>query len=349
MVYSPGKKPDLRKVYIRLFFIFRHQPSASTFQPPTASLHIRKFVLTLRMVFVLLILPSASVVLGGQENILINADTQMKYADDCFAGHDYGTATVEYKKFVYFFPRDERVLHAQFNIGMSLFHLKDYAAAINQFTSILDKQGASPVGIESGWMISRSYQRSGNYRAAVDQLTYLIQLSGDAAVADKAWHQIGWLYLESGDFDKAQAAFDRISLSGRTAFDIQTLDTQLKEQAAIPQKNPVTAGILSVVPGGGYFYCGRYRDSLIAFFFTSVFMVGAVESFDQDLYALGGMMSLVGLGFYSGSIYGGINSAYKFNQAKKSEFVQQLKKSAGADFSAHIQKDKILLGMTCQF
>jgi len=292
--------------------------------------------------------------MAAQENILINADIQIKYADDCFSSRDYGSAAAEYKKFVYFFPDDARVPQAQFNVGMSFFHLKDYASALNQFTAILDRQGPTSIGIESGWMISRCYQRSGNYRSAVDNLTYLIRLTGDQAVtgpvvADKAWHQIGWLYLESGDFGQARAAFSRISLTGRADFDMDTLDEELKEQATIPQKNPVTAGILSLIPGGGYLYCGRTQDALIAFFFTSAFMVGAVESFDEDLYALGGMMSLVGLGFYSGSIYGGISSAHKFNQAKRSEFLQQLKKRMGVDFSARIQKKDILLGMRYRF
>lgn len=297
----------------------------------------------------LLMVTPASRVSAGQGDILINADIQMKYADDCFAGQDYGTAAAEYKRFMYFFPEDERVPQARFNIGMSLFHLKDYAAALNQFTSILDRQGAAPIGIESGYMISRCYQHSGNYRSAVENLTYLIRLSGDKALADKAWRQIGWLYLESGEFQQAQAAFDRVTPSGRANFNMETLDAELKNQAGMPQKSPVAAGILSLIPGGGYLYCERYQDALIAFFFTGAFIYGAVESFDQELYALGGMMSLVGLGFYSGSIYGGISRAHKFNQAKKSEFVQQLKKKMGVDISAGFREKEILLGVTYRF
>ncbi|MFZ2631008.1 MAG: tetratricopeptide repeat protein [Desulfosalsimonadaceae bacterium] len=321
-----------------------HYPNSS----PIVCLRLRSLFMPL-LILCLLMISQASLVSAGQGAILIKSDIQIKYADDCFAGQDYGAAAAEYKRFIYFFPDDERVLHARFNIGMSLFHLKDYAAALNQFTAILDRQGATNIGIESGWMVSRCYQRSGNYRSAIENLTYLIRLSGDKAVADKAWHQIGWLHLESGDFDQARAAFDRISLPGRANLDMDTLDAELKGQTAMPRKSPVTAGILSLIPGGGYLYCGRTQDALIAFLFTGVFMAGAAESFDQDLYVLGGMMSLVGLGFYGGSMYGGISSAHKFNQAKKSEFVQQLKKRMGVDLSARIQKKEILLGMTYRF
>jgi len=298
----------------------------------------------------MLLIPSGAV--ADQGEILINSDIQMKYADDCFTGQDYRSAAAEYNRFIYFFPDDARVPHARFNIGMSFFHLKDYAAALNQFTAIFDNEGAfTPTGIESSLMISRCYQRSGNYKAAIENLTYLIRLSGDKALVDKAWHQMGWLYLESGEFGEARAAFDRISSSGRTDFDMNALEAQLNGQGAIPQKSPVTAGILSVVPGGGYLYCERYQDALIAFFFTGAFIYGAVESFNQDLYALGGMMSLVGLGFYSGSMYGGITSAHKFNQAKKSEFVRELKNKRGVDFSAGagIREKEILAGLLVRF
>jgi tetratricopeptide (TPR) repeat protein len=290
-------------------------------------------------------------VAAGEGDILLNADIQIKYADDCFAAQDYRTAVAEYNRFIYFFPKDDRVPHARFNIGMSLFHLKDYAAALDIFTATLDKEGATTAGIDSGWMISQCYQRSGNYKAAIENLTYLIRLSEDKAVADQAWHRMGWLYLESGEFGEARAAFDRISPSGRTDFDMNALNAQLNGQGTIPQKNPVTAGLLSVVPGGGYLYCERYQDALIAFFFTGAFIYGAVESFDHDLHALGGMMSLVGLGFYSGSMYGGVTSAHKFNQAKKSEFVRELKKKRGVDFSAAagIRGKEILAGLLVRF
>lgn len=320
-----------------------HYPNSS----PIVCLLLRSLLMT--FLICLLMIHQASLVSAGQGRILLDADTQIKYADDCFSGQDYGTAAVEYKKFVYFFPDDARIPQAKFNIGMSLFHLKDYAAALNQFIAILDKEGATPFGIDSGWMISRCYQRSGNYGSAIDNLAYLVRLSNDTAVADKAWHQMGWLYLESGEFGEARAAFGRISPSGRTDFDMDALDAQLNGQGTIPQKSPVTAGILSMIPGGGYLYCERMQDALIAFFFTSAFIYGAVESFDHDLYALGGMMSLVGLGFYSGSMYGGITSAHKFNQAKKSEFVRELKKKRGVDISAGFRGKEILLGMTVRF
>ncbi len=213
---------------------FNPQPSAGSSPPqvrvPVVFSHLRNLFLT--PLLILFLMP-VSAVFAGQGDVLLNSDTQIRYADDCFAGHDYGAAAAEYKRFIYFFPDDERTSHARFDIGMSLFYLQDYAAALNQFTAIFDRQGLSATGVESAWMISRCYRHTGDYRAAIGNLTYLIRLSSgktvtDHALADKAWHQIGWLYLESGDFQQARDAFGRISLSGRAGLDMDTLDAQLK-------------------------------------------------------------------------------------------------------------------------
>ncbi|MEZ4550715.1 MAG: hypothetical protein R2860_13730 [Desulfobacterales bacterium] len=96
---------------------------------------------------------------------------------------------------------------------------------------------------------------------------------------------------------------------------------------AAAAKRPLTAGLLSVIPGGGYLYCGRYQDALTAFFINSALIYAAWECFDKELYGLGGIITVIETGFTRGSIYGGISSAHKFNQARENEFVRDLKRN----------------------
>jgi len=53
-----------------------------------------------------------------------------------------------------------------------------------------------------------------------------------------------------------------------------------------------------------------------------------VESFNNDLPILGGVIAAVELGFYSGSIYSAVNSAHKYNRAQERAFIEGLKKEA---------------------
>jgi hypothetical protein len=54
-------------------------------------------------------------------------------------------------------------------------------------------------------------------------------------------------------------------------------------------------------------------------------MWAAYESFDQDLNALGGLLSFVGLGFYASNIYGAVSGAHKYNLRHKQRYADQLR------------------------
>ncbi len=293
----------------------------------------------------------------AQNPIQLNADSQLDYADHCFDNQEFKAAASEYKKFIYLFKDDDRAALAEYKIGMSYFHDKSYIKALNVFTTILDQEGTTDTGILSAFMISRCYQRVRNYPSAINNLIYFKQLTDDAYLADKIYYQLGWLYLEIGDFKRARSAFSSISIVNQADYNTENLNTDLNVHTEIPKKNPTTAGILSIIPGGGYLYCGRYRDALTAFLVNGALIYGAYECFDEDLYALGGMITALEVGFYAGNIYGGVSSAHKYNLSKQNEFVQDLKNKFNPDshsvlnpeLSMRIKSKGILLGMTYRF
>jgi tetratricopeptide (TPR) repeat protein len=296
-------------------------------------------------------------IVSAQNPIQLNADTQLDYADHCFDNKDFEAAASEYKKFIYLFNDDARVDSAELKIGMSYFHDKSYIQALSQFTHILDQKGASETGVFSAFMISRCYQRVRNYPSAINNLIYFRQLTDDADITDKIYYQLGWLYLETGDFMRARSAFSSIRIISQPDFDTEKLNADLSAHTEIPKKNPITAGILSIIPGGGYLYCGRYQDALTAFLVNGALIYGAYECFDNDLYALGGMITTLEIGFYAGNIYGGVSSAHKYNQNRQNEFVQGLKNKFNPDvhsglnlnLSMGIESKGMLLGLTYRF
>ena len=89
------------------------------------------------------------------------------------------------------------------------------------------------------------------------------------------------------------------------------------------------AGFLSILPGGGYFYCERYQDALVAFLLNGALILASWEAFDQGNPALGGVIAAVEFGFYAGNIYGGIASAHKYQRPKTHEvLLNTLKENA---------------------
>lgn len=260
--------------------------------------------------------------------VILDADQQYQYAGTCFASGDYETATGEYKRFMHFFPEDVRVEKAMFAIAMSDYHLERFQEAIAAFTENQNRFPNTPLSIRAAFMISDCYLRLKDTGNAIVTLHNLLAQTDDADIQDKAYDAMGWIYIERGEFEKARAAFQKISLKNQTGYSVDVLSKELEKDVSIPRKNPRTAGFLSILPGGGYFYCERYQDALVAFLLNGALILASWEAFDQGIPALGGVIAAVEFGFYAGNIYGGITSAHKYNDRKMHEFIESLKENA---------------------
>ena len=81
---------------------------------------------------------------------------------------------------------------------------------------------------------------------------------------DQAWYDMGWIHMQSLDWEQARLAFDHIGAPRRDAYHLPAVYAGLDDAVRLPSKDPRVAGLLAVVPGAGFAYCGRYRDALIA-------------------------------------------------------------------------------------
>ncbi|MFC1811347.1 tetratricopeptide repeat protein [Thermodesulfobacteriota bacterium] len=261
----------------------------------------------------------------GNTVLIIDADRQFKFAEKSFSDGDYSLAIDEYKRFIHFFPADDRVELAMYNIGLSYFEDQRFKAAIDAFNSLIDKYENTALAIQSYFRISESQEKLPAFGPAITTLQNLATLADDVNVRDEAYYRTGWIYVETGAWEKARRSFDKISEQNRNKYMLKRLSDELDTTVSIPKKSPGLAGILSVIPGAGFLYCGRYQDALIAFLLNGGLIYAAYESFDEELYALGGIISFVELGFYTGNIYGAVNSAHKYNRSKTRQFIENLK------------------------
>ena len=58
----------------------------------------------------------------------------------------------------------------------------------------------------------------------------------------------------------------------------------------------MTAGILSIIPGTGHLYCGRYKDATLAFILNTAMIYAACEAFDNHLFKYLRQNSRINLG-----------------------------------------------------
>jgi tetratricopeptide (TPR) repeat protein len=281
--------------------------------------------------------------------MILTADKQFQYAQDLFSAKDYSTASGEYKRFVYFFPKDRRVEFAMYRIGMSHFLGGHYQEAVSAFKKLTEQYFDTEYSIKSYYKISESYIKMKDLEQALIDLNNLVTITHNADAKDEAYYRMGWIYIETASWDEARHYFDKISAKNRRKFELEKLSAELERETAIPYKNPKLAGFLSVVPGAGYLYCGRYQDALIAFLLNGGLIYAAYESFDKGQSALGGVISFVEFGFYSGNIYGAISSAHKYNRKKTGQFIQHLKENVKVNLSADMRKRGVTLSLQWSF
>jgi tetratricopeptide (TPR) repeat protein len=281
--------------------------------------------------------------------MILNADKQFKYAQDLFSAQDYLTAAGEYKRFVYFFPEDRRVESAMYRIGIAHYLGGHYEEAVSAFKKLTEQYFETEYSIKSYFKISEAYIKLKAFDQALIDLNNLVTITQDEDARDEAYYRIGWIYIETASWDEARRYFKKISAKNRHKFELEKLSAELDKETAIPKKNPNLAGALSIVPGAGYLYCGRYQDALISFLLNGGLIYAAYESFDKGQSALGGVISFVAFGFYSGNIYGAISGAHKYNRKKTGQFIHHLKNNVKINLSADMRNQGVSLSFQWSF
>jgi TolA-binding protein len=278
-----------------------------------------------------------------KSSMIINPDKQFNFAEHCFSGKDYLTAVLEYKRFIYFFPEDHRVETAMYRIGMSYYLGEHFKEAIDSFNAVIDKYVDTDLSVKSYFMISDAYVKQYAFGPAVINLNNLITMTYDEEVRDEACYKTGWIYIETASWEEARRYFSKISTTNKNKYRLEQLTDELNKEKSIPGKNPSLSGFLSIIPGAGYFYCERYQDALIAFLLNGGLILAAVESFDDNNTALGGVISFVEFGFYAGNIYGAVTSAHKYNRKQTARFIETLKNNTKINLSADVKNKGICL------
>ena len=269
--------------------------------------------------------------------VIVDADRQYQLARTLFEEKEFSAAAHEYIRFVHLFPQHERVAMAQYNTGVAFFYagrLEDARRHLERTAAHFSDSGVVP---DAMFKLSEVYMAMDKPGMAVAVLRNLITLTRNGQVRDRACFTIGWLLLDNAEGLKsrsdyavypvreAEKYFSMISPEGEKKYRMANSMSSLNTIDRLKQKSPTVAGGLSLVPGGGFLYCERYRDALVSFLLNTSLMFAAYHSFENDNIFLGGVLSFVEAGFYTGNIYGSVSSAHKYNKREKKAFIEKLK------------------------
>jgi len=129
-------------------------------------------------------------------------------------------------------------------------------------------------------------------------------------------------YLRAGQSAQARAVLSQAPDSEAAA--LAALTSYERER----DKSPVLGGVLGLIPGLGYIYAGEYANGLRSLILNGLFVGAMVYSGVEDQWGAFAVISFFELTWYSGSIYGGIDAAQRYNRTRQERCLEAVQGQA---------------------
>lgn len=253
----------------------------------------------------------------GEEKSLLG------FANYLFEKGHYYQAVTEYERFIYFNPNHPSVPKARLKIAFCYKLGEKYDKALELFRNLLDEYQDQEVGKEAAYQVGECYLESGDYELALIAFENFIEDNPNHLLSEKAKWEMAWTYIYLEEYASAEKQLCLMKEDSLYQKPSQELASVLKQLPNLPRKSPLKAGLLAaVIPGAGHFYIGKKKQAIFSFITNALLFYGAYEAFASELYAVGGIVSFFSLNYYSGNIFGALNSAHKFNKNVREEYLK---------------------------
>lgn len=218
------------------------------------------------------------------------------FAASLAAEADHYRAITEYKRFLHYQPQDPRAPQAQLAIARSLMVGQRWQSSDRALEKVWQNYPNSPAARQAHQLYADSAFTREDYPTARERYQQL-KKSALQANSRNDFH-IGLSYLEEGRLKEAE-----LSVTQLPEKDAEELHTALASYHQLPRKSPQLAGTLSaILPGSGQLYTERPQQAAVAFALNAAFIYGAIEAWNNENYAVAGILSLFEIGWYGGNI-----------------------------------------------
>ncbi len=294
---------------------------------------------------ILLSLLSASPVFPKQ--IMLDSTEQFDFAQDCMDNGQYDMAIGEFKRFIYFFPHDPHVKNARLLIGICHLKARRYDAAREVFSQIVESNPDSPLAGKALFLTGESYYEQGISNEAEYYLGLLAEQYPFPDLKNAAIYRLGWTKIQENKWRQASDIFGRMEKDSSFYDSSQELAKQSLRGEKLPLKSPALAGVLAAfIPGLGHAYVSRYEDAMVAFLLNGLFVWATAESFHEDHNVLGGILTFLEIGWYTGNIYSAVNVTYKYNRKLQNDFRSSLEDRLDLD---KLSDNDMRIGLSLSF
>ena len=287
------------------------------------SVSLNRFCRLLILCLLFLLLPPH--VCSSAEAPVASPEESLAFAQSLYDKGDYKLSLLEYRRFIFSFPAHALLPEARMGEADCLFGMGDYGEALNRYLDMARDFSLSEKGWTAAFKAARCYHMTGQTAVSVELYKRIASQTSWPLLAEQARFELGWLELLQGNWPEGSGQLAAVSSSETYGGAARIASQKAPEGASLPHKSPQTAGILSaVLPGAGQIYCKQPKDAALSVLLNGMFIGAAVESFDHDLYILGGILCLVEMAWYGGNIYNAVNHAHQYNRRQKDNFIKML-------------------------
>ncbi len=261
---------------------------------------------------------------AGEANLACDRHTVFTFAEQLLASRAYKEASLEYLRYLRYFPDDTLNPSIQFRLAYCYERQGKLIKARREYLSLINNYEKGPLREFAIYRWLLTYYIAGEY----DSLLTLIDESGaehEHAKLKQALEYLRiWAYFDQLKLEDARRLLEAQSKADNfLSPSMSYLLSKTRQVRYLPRKSPLLSGFLStIVPGLGQGYCERWGDA----FYSFVLSVGGIGSayyfWDRDRgFSL--LTGTIGLFFYLGNIYGAIGSAILYNEEKGDDFVRK--------------------------
>jgi tetratricopeptide (TPR) repeat protein len=151
---------------------------------------------------------------------------------------------------------------------------------------------------------SRSRNRP---QEAIFYFESLMSTTRPEAVRQLATKKLSATRLQARDVEGARQALSASNESNKAGLDAIAAYQSGKD------KSPVVGGLLGLIPGLGYAYSGEYASATRSLLLNALCIWGIVSFAEDETWGGVAVAGFAEVTFYSGSIYGGADSAVRYN------------------------------------
>jgi len=245
-----------------------------------------------------------------------------KFANVLFESQEFYRAITEYRRFIEYFPDDYRINNAYVRIVESYFYGERYMEALSWSRKVLQTTRQPEVLARVRIVAGDSYFKLGNYGSAIKNYSAVLELNGiDRYYLDLSHMKLGLCLLHAENWRDASSEFGKVNVNSSYFEKAQLFSKNALRGNNLKRKTRSIAGLLSIIPGLGYVYTGNYQTGIASFIVNGLLIWGTYDSFRKGNKGVGFVLGFFGFGFYSGNIYGSINSAARYNERQKVDFL----------------------------